>query len=267
MNTAYPLLLRVLTLSMYLAAGLALSPDAAAQAVNPLQADARAIRAGEALFRAQCATCHGADARGIESIDAPDLTLLWTRPGSTDAAVFQTIRNGIPGSIMPAHGFPDTEIWMLVAYLRSAAVAGSGELPPGDARAGALAFNENCARCHKVAGRGGSLGPDLSGITARRSQEALRASVRDPNALIGRGYKPVNLVSKDNQLILGTVKSEDAFTLQIMNSNQQLQAFAKSDLRQISRDTESLMPAFSSRDLSDRELVDILHFLQPDRRN
>jgi putative heme-binding domain-containing protein len=255
MNTAHLLLVRALTLTLFLSSGLALLPEAAAQSVNPLQSDVRAIRAGEALFRAQCATCHGADAKGIESIDAPDLTLLWTRPGSTDATVFQTIRNGIPGSIMPAHGFPDTELWMLVSYLRSAGVAGSGELPPGDALAGAIAFNDNCARCHRVAGRGGSLGPDLSGITARRSQEALRASVRDPNALIGRGYKPVNVVTNDNQLILGTVKSEDAFTLQIMNSNQQLQAFAKSNLRQI------------SRDISDRELVDILHFLQPDRRN
>ena len=47
------------------------------QELNPLEGDPRAARAGGSIFRAQCATCHGADAKGIDSIDAPDLTLVY----------------------------------------------------------------------------------------------------------------------------------------------------------------------------------------------
>ncbi|MBL4572816.1 MAG: c-type cytochrome, partial [Gammaproteobacteria bacterium] len=86
-----------------------IAPTASAQQTNPLASNSRAALAGGVIFRAQCATCHGADAKGISSIDAPDLTMMWTQPGMTENRVFTRIQEGIPGSIMPAHDFPDTE--------------------------------------------------------------------------------------------------------------------------------------------------------------
>ena len=83
---------------------------AQAQVLNPLASDPRAAQAGGAIFRAQCATCHGADAKGIDNIEAPDLTLIWARQTTTDASIFKTIKEGIAGSIMPPHQNPDPEI-------------------------------------------------------------------------------------------------------------------------------------------------------------
>jgi len=239
--------------------------SAMAQTVNPLAADPRAARAGGAIFRAQCATCHGADAKGISSIDAPDLTLMWSENEIADGNVFQTIKRGIPGSIMPPHGFPDPEIWMLVAYLRSVAVAGTSRTIVGNAARGEQLFSENCARCHRVDGNGGSLGPDLSSITGRRSQDALVNSIREPSASINRRYRPVSLITQDNQRIQGTVKSEDAFSIQIMDTDQQLRGFVKSQLQQINRETSSLMPTFPMQVLSESDINDVLSFLQSNR--
>ena len=240
-----------------------------AQQINPLESDPRAARAGGVLFRSQCATCHGGDAKGITGIEAPDLTLIWAAVGTTDERVFQTIRNGVPGSIMPAHGFTDTETWMLVSYLRSVAATGATEFS-GDAVRGSGLFLSNCARCHRVRGEGGSLGPDLSQITSRRSAAALVNSVREPSATIARRYHSVSLVfeglsagaSGSRQRIQGTLKSEDAFSIQMMDTNQQLRAFMKADLLEFVRESDSLMPAFSRTDLSSAELEDILTFLQ-----
>ncbi|MEE3087846.1 MAG: c-type cytochrome, partial [Pseudomonadota bacterium] len=89
----------------------AATPLMNAQSANPLEGDARAIRGGAGLFRAQCATCHGADAKGISSIDAPDLTQIWSQRSLSAAVVFEIIRHGIPGSIMPPHSLTDTENW------------------------------------------------------------------------------------------------------------------------------------------------------------
>ena len=240
-----------------------------AQQINPLESDPRAARAGGVLFRSQCATCHGGDAKGITGIEAPDLTLIWAAVGTTDERVFQTIRNGVPGSIMPAHGFTDPETWMLVSYLRSVAATGATEFS-GDAVRGSGLFLSNCARCHRVRGEGGSLGPDLSQITSRRSAAALVNSVREPSATIARRYHSVSLVfeglsagaSGSRQRIQGTLKSEDAFSIQMMDTNQQLRAFMKADLLEFMREADSLMPAVSRTDLSSAELEDILTFLQ-----
>ncbi|MCH7673072.1 MAG: c-type cytochrome [Proteobacteria bacterium] len=239
-----------------------------AQQINPLESDPRAARAGGVLYRSQCATCHGGDARGITGIDAPDLTLIWAA-GTTDERVFQTIRNGVPGSIMPPHGFTDPETWMLVSYLRSVAATAATEFS-GDAVRGSGLFLSNCARCHRVRGEGGSLGPDLSQITSRRSAAALINSVREPSAVIARRYQPVTVVfesvatgaSRSPQRVQGTLKSEDAFSIQMMDTNQQLRAFMKADLLEFLRESDSLMPAFSRNELSSAELEDILTFLQ-----
>src|SRR5712691_2202776 len=93
------------------------------QAKNPREGDPAAIQAGGALFRERCADCHGADAKGVSG---PDLTRLWTTEAS-DERVFQTIRSGVPGSIMPSSAAPDQELWAIVAYLRNTSTAKSEE--------------------------------------------------------------------------------------------------------------------------------------------
>ena len=68
---------------------------------NPGSGDPAAVRAGTLLFRERCTECHGADAKGVPG---HDLTRLWTS-GVTDTRVFQTIREGVPNSIMPSMAF------------------------------------------------------------------------------------------------------------------------------------------------------------------
>ena len=247
-----------------LAALLFASPGTAQQS-NPLASDPRAARAGGVIFRAQCATCHGADAKGISSIEAPDLTMMWTQQGMNEDRVFTRIRDGIPGSIMPAHDFPDTEIWMLVSYLRSVAVAGATREFTGDADNGARLFAAHCIECHRANGGGGSLGPNLQRITQRRSQAALLGAVRAPSSSIGRGYKPIVLTTRDGTVVSGVIKGEDAFSIQILDSNQRLRGFAKSELRSMDRDVASLMPAFPEGQLNDGQLDDILSYLHQQR--
>ena len=238
---------------------------AQAQVLNPLASDPRAAQAGGAIFRAQCATCHGADAKGIDSIEAPDLTLIWAREATTDASLFKTIKEGIAGSIMPPHQNPDPEIWMTVSYLKSIAISGTNETVVGNAGRGRNIFVENCSRCHRVDGVGGSLGPDLSAITGRRSLASLVNSLREPSSVIGRRFKPVSLTTATNERVQGTIKSEDAFSVQLMDSEQVLRAFNKIELIQFTRGINSLMPVFSEAALTETDVNDILSYLQSRR--
>ncbi len=246
-------------------AGLCLSPlwrPAAAQDANPYAGDPRAARAGGALFRAQCATCHGADGKGLLSIDAPDLSLMWTRAGVNDEFVYKIIRDGIPGSIMPPHGLSETELWMLVAFLAGLAETGGDAEFDGDADNGRRLFAVHCAACHRAGEEaGGVLGPPLAGIARRRTPEALMRSIREPSRSIGRGYRPVTVETEAGEWVTGALKNEDAFSLQMVTEAQGLRAFRRADLRRVSRSDESLMPAFGAAELDEGELADLLAFL------
>ncbi len=233
-----------------------------AQGSNPLEGNPGAARAGGALFRAQCATCHGADGKGISTISAPDLTLIWNEGGRSDGEVFNIIRDGITGTIMPPHPYNDTQTWMLVTYLRSIGVRGVANLPPGDGRRGRQIFNDNCSRCHRVGTMGSSLGPNLSSLLSRRSLEYIETAVRDPNNFIVPGYRTARVTLTNNERYEGVLMNEDAFSIQLIDSEQRLRAFSKGDVSRFDKPQQSLMPVFPEPALRRQALMDILHFIQ-----
>src|SRR5437764_930276 len=65
-----------------------------------------AVRTGQGLFRERCAECHGADGKGVVN---HDLTAMFAA-GATDDRVLQTIRAGVPNTIMPSSTAPDAEL-------------------------------------------------------------------------------------------------------------------------------------------------------------
>jgi alcohol dehydrogenase (cytochrome c) len=78
------------------------------------------LAAGNTLFKAQCAVCHGGEARGAAGGGGgPDLTTGAFRHGASDWALFRTITRGVPGTAMQPHPLPARTAWQLVTYVRS----------------------------------------------------------------------------------------------------------------------------------------------------
>ena len=229
-------------------------------AKNPLEGNTDAITAGMGAYRQRCADCHGMDARGIRS---PDITQVWAR-GRTDGALFGIVRNGIPGTEMPAHPAPrtsDTDVWRILAYLKTLAVPLPAEAPPGNAGSGESLFATNCLGCHRVGDRGGQLGPDLSRIGTARARAALARQIRGNVADFRTGYQPVTLTTPEGHQIRGVKKNEDLFSVQIMDTSERIQGYLREDMRTVTNDKQSAMPSFGSERLSDAELDDLLAYL------
>ena len=84
---------------------------------NPLGASPDASTAGQRLYDQTCQSCHGAAGRGDRG---PALDTGRFARGGADGDLFHTIRAGVTGSQMPPFaGLSDTQIWQLVAYIRS----------------------------------------------------------------------------------------------------------------------------------------------------
>jgi putative heme-binding domain-containing protein len=224
---------------------------------NPRQGDPEAIRTGTSLFQKSCAECHGGDAKGLVG---PDLTILWTSPAS-DERVFRAIRSGVPGSVMPPSSAPDDELWAMAAYLRSISTTAAVEGARGNVNRGEQLFWSTCGSCHRVNGRGGQLGPDLSRVAESQSRDVLSRAIRKASDSIAAGYQAVTLVTRDGKQIHGVRKSEDVFSIQIMDTRERLQGYLKSSLREVISDKRSLMPDFGADRLIDSDLGDLLAFL------
>ena len=228
---------------------------------NPLEGNADAITAGMGAFRVRCADCHGMDARGIRG---PDITQVWAK-GRTDAALFRTIRTGVPNTEMPAHPAPrtsDTDIWRILAYLKTIAPATAEGPSPGNAGAGENLFATNCLACHRIGDRGGHLGPDLSRIGAARARAAMARQIRGNMADVRTGYQPVTLTTPGGQEIRGVKKNEDLFSVQIMDTRERIQGYLREDMKAVSDEKKSVMPVFGADKLTDAQLDDLLAYLE-----
>lgn len=255
-----------------------LSGTAVAQTQNPLSADPKAVAAGEFEFRINCALCHGLGARGGGR--GPDLTRAHKRHGDSDGDLFRNISQGIPGTVMPANGtngqgvgMTDEEIWQIISYLRSIQ-AGASAKKLGNTTHGKQLFygDANCSTCHMVEGKGGRVGPDLTSVGISRTVESLVESVRNPSQRLAWGlteptkefaqrYETVTVETADGKEIKGVTLNEDSFSLQVMDSAEQIHLLDKATLRSIKKSRKSLMPAFDSGTLNDQDLNDIIAYL------
>lgn len=226
---------------------------------NPLAGNPEAIRFGTGLYRARCADCHGMDARGVR---APDLTQVWAS-GRTDDGLFKTVKNGVPGTEMPANPrMFDQEIWQVLAYLRTLAASAPTDPPKGNAENGQRLFRANCAGCHRVNGVGGRLGPDLSRVGAARTRDMIVKQIRGATEDFRPGYEPVTVTAADGQTVHGVKKNEDLFSVQIMDTRERIQGFQKDKMKSVTDDTKSAMPVYGPDRLSESDLDDLIRYLQ-----
>lgn len=85
--------------------------------------DSTAVEAGSKMFATACAACHGADAKGMQAVGAPNLTdNIWLY-GSTANKISQTINYGRAG-VMPAQkdSLGEEKVHLLAAYVYSLSI-------------------------------------------------------------------------------------------------------------------------------------------------
>jgi mono/diheme cytochrome c family protein len=147
--------------------------------------DPAALERGTALYKINCAFCHGQDARGGDG--GPSLLrsglVLADENGERIGPVLEQGRG-----TMPKFAFKPDQVADLAVFLHSFRVAGydvSRQKPEtilvGNAKAGQAYFNQACSSCHSASG-------DLAGIATRIAEpRVLQQSWLMPGSMTGRG--------------------------------------------------------------------------------
>jgi putative heme-binding domain-containing protein len=217
------------------------------------------VENGGRQYTNNCVYCHGPEGDQI-----PGINLLQGKFRRTlsDDDIARTIREGIPGTGMPAQNMNEGNARTIVAYLRSAAAVPASTVAGGNAARGKTIFDGKggCTTCHRAGGAGSRVGPDLSDIGALRRAVELQQSLIDPGAVVLPQNRFVKVVTKDGSTVTGRLMNQDTFTLQLIDAQDRLRSFPIADLRQHSVVTTSSMPSYKDR-LSSQEQADVVAYL------
>ena len=219
------------------------------------------VENGGRLFLATCATCHGPDGDGVAGVNLARGQFR-RAVSATDEDLVRIIRNGIPDTGMPANNISEVNAANIVAYLRSTAASARSASAPGDPGRGKAIYEGKgaCASCHRVRGTGGRLGPDLTDVGGQRRIAELEQSIMDPGKLVLPNQRSIRVVTRDGVTVTGKLLNHDAFTVQLLDSKDQLRSFEKSKLREYTFVDNSPMPSYRDK-LSAEELADLVSYL------
>jgi len=150
-------------------------------------------------------------------------------------------------------------------YLAAATAVG------GDVARGRALFVDsagmNCVGCHRLAGAGGDVGPDLTGIGAQSDRQGLADSLLFPSRVVREGYQRSVLQLKDGEEMAGLIKAETTETLTLRDSAGMSHVIRKSEIQERRQTADSLMPEGLHLGLTTTEFTDLIAFLASLRGN
>ncbi|WP_165440646.1 PVC-type heme-binding CxxCH protein [Rubripirellula amarantea] len=134
----------------------------------------------------------------------------------------------------------------------------------GDPDSGKAVFNKEgtCIKCHKVAGEGKEVGPDLSEIGSKLSKEDMFVSILNPSAGISHNYETYACLTVDGKLITGLLVGETEEEITIKTADAVLTKIPADDVEDLRKQEVSLMPADLQKAMSVQQLVDLVDYLR-----
>jgi putative heme-binding domain-containing protein len=126
---------------------------------------------------------------------------------------------------------------------------------------GEKVFQTVCGSCHKMYGKGGNIGPELTGSN-RANTDYILFNVLNPSGEIQDDYKLVVVITRDGRTYSGNVISENDRQLTMRIVGQDKVFINKSDIQSREVMPTSLMPVGLFDNMEEPEILDLMKYLK-----
>ncbi|SDM93205.1 PVC-type heme-binding CxxCH protein [Kriegella aquimaris] len=148
-----------------------------------------------------------------------------------------------------------------LAYRRYEKLLTQDVLASPDLNNGKAMFERTCSACHKLFDNGASIGPDLTGSN-RTDIDYLLNNLIEPSSDIQDDYRMVVITSRDGRTFSGNIIAENERQLTLRVIGQDQLVLNKSDIQSQEVSAVSMMPEGLLETMSDKEIIDLLAYLQ-----
>ena len=131
----------------------------------------------------------------------------------------------------------------------------------GDVARGRAIFEKNCVTCHRVAGIGVNVGPDVAD-TYNKTPAYLLTNILDPNRAVDANYFGYTLATNQGRIYTGLVKAETASSITIRLPEGKEETILRADVDELKSSGLSLMPVGVEKNITIDQMADLLTFLK-----
>jgi putative membrane-bound dehydrogenase-like protein len=132
-------------------------------------------------------------------------------------------------------------------------------LAQADLKNGSLLYDQQCSGCHQLYGRGGKLGPDLTG-SGRPNIDYLLENIVDPNSAVSTDYRMNILSLKNGRVLSGMIAGQDRNSLTLRMPGSET-VVSKADIKKRETLGNSIMPTGLLDNLKQEERRDLIAYL------
>ncbi|MGZ4961196.1 MAG: HEAT repeat domain-containing protein [Limisphaerales bacterium] len=148
--------------------------------------------------------------------------------------------------------------------LKVEAYANFAEKTHGDPVHGQKVFGgpAGCVTCHRIDGKGGEVGPELTGVAAKYNRTFLVESVLYPSKQILDGYHSTIITTKDDESYTGFIRSENSRELTLLQGSGEKRVISKKQIVTRAEGKLSVMPEGLQAAMSLSEFADLVAYLE-----
>lgn len=130
----------------------------------------------------------------------------------------------------------------------------------GDAVKGKLVYEQRCISCHRLAGEGSPVGPDLTTVRAG-GKEKMLINILDPNREVAPNYLAYVVETKGGDSLTGIIVNETGGSLTVRQPFGKETVVLRSEVKRIEGQKLSLMPEGLEAGWTPQDLADLLEFV------
>lgn len=131
----------------------------------------------------------------------------------------------------------------------------------GDAGRGQVIFEKNCSACHRIAGIGTTVAPDISDSRTKKFEQLL-ADIIQPNRAIDNNYVGYAVRQLDGTVLTGILTAETATSITLRQQGGKDAVIPRSEIDELRSSGQSLMPEGLERQIPPANMADLLSFIK-----
>jgi putative heme-binding domain-containing protein len=130
-----------------------------------------------------------------------------------------------------------------------------------DPQRGRVVFEKACAACHRIAGIGVNVAPDISDSRTKKPDQLL-ADIIQPNRAIDNNYVGYTVRLVDGTIATGILTAETATSITLRQQEGKDAVIPRAQIEELRSSGQSLMPEGLEKQIPPQEMADLISFIK-----